>query len=228
MAHHEIPHFGSHRFAPTGLTLPLILTLTLNRRGRARFVHRNRLLLAAHLQNFPVAIGVQLLRISRAKGRPVLGKEPAGLEPDAASVAQRFRTKWAGSPLRCFDDLAVGTPTARNRSAVRLGFPLLLLGRRFFHAGEPLGVVNRAREHESGDGGGAVRRRRGGGVRGAQRRRREIPRQADEPRPLAPRLHRNRNREIRSLYSLRRPLNRLRPVRRKRSGLRRETSGGAQ
>lgn len=171
---------------------------------------------------------MQFFRISGAKCWSILRKKSTGLEPDTTGVAQRLWSQRPGSPLWSLLHLTVHTSTAGNRTAVRIGFTLLFLGRRFFRAGKPLGVVNRVREHERRQSGGAVRRRCRGWVGGTQRRRRQIPRPPARSRPLAPSFNRNRRRDKWSQYSMRRSVNRFSPVLQNRSVLPHETSGGAQ
>lgn len=146
----KIAHFSS----PTGFKKPvqklelIYSSLTVNHPSQIRFRHSGHLLLPAHLQNFPVTIRMHFLRKRGAKSRSILGKKPTRLEPDTTSVAQRFWPQRSGSPLWGLLNLTMRTPTAGNGTAFSLCFPLLLLGRRFFHAGKPLGVVNRVREHK--------------------------------------------------------------------------------
>lgn len=97
--------------------------------GRAAYL----LLLAPHLQHFPVMVGVHLARESRATSGSILWQEPARLEPDPASVAQGLSPERTGSPLRGLLDAAMAAPPrglGRGRAGLCCRFLLLLLRRR--------------------------------------------------------------------------------------------------
>lgn len=63
-----------------------------------------------HLQHLTVTIRVDITGEGRATSRPVLREKPARLEPNAACITQRFRTKRTSSPLWSLLNLAMTTP----------------------------------------------------------------------------------------------------------------------
>lgn len=63
-----------------------------------------------HLENFPVTVGVKFTGESGTTGRTVFREQSAGLESNAASVAESLRTEWTRPPLRGLLYPAVATP----------------------------------------------------------------------------------------------------------------------
>lgn len=88
-------------------------------------------LFPAHLEDFPVTVGVNMADERGAARRPVLRQEPAGLEPNPTSVAQSLRPHRSGPPLRRLLGTTVATPSltagSGGRRAGNLRFPAAFL-----------------------------------------------------------------------------------------------------
>lgn len=146
-----------------------------------------------------MVVRVHLAREGRATRGPVLGEQPARLEPDPAGVAEGLRTVRAGPPLRGPLHAAVAAPPRRRLGGGgaqrRLGRPLLLLRRRRFRL--RVGYILERFQAPDRAGGRASEpvtrrrigaRRRRAAARGSvgQGRRPEGPDPAAGPRALAP------------------------------------------
>lgn len=86
-------------------------------------------LLSPEFHDFPVRIGVFCQHECRACSWSILRYEAAGFVPNPTSVTQGFRTKWTGSPLRCFVGGAMETfPTFPIAGGQRVVGGFFLLG----------------------------------------------------------------------------------------------------
>jgi hypothetical protein len=103
------------------------------RHGRRGGGNHAALLLAAHLEDLAVGVGVDAAHERGAARRAVLGEEPARLVADAARVAQRLGALGARTPLRGLLHATVaaapvaGPGLRRGRGRGRVGREVLRL-----------------------------------------------------------------------------------------------------